>query len=120
MLIFTHQGLFFKSDELKPYIQDLNEHLNHVLVLLENHREWLSNIMDVNLSVLSHQMNKVMKVLATISTIFIPLTFLAGVYGMNFDYMPELYYKYGYFVILGVMVLIAIVMILIFKKHRWF
>jgi magnesium transporter len=120
MLVFTHQGLFFKSDELKPYIQDLNEHLNHVLVLLENHREWLTNIMDVNLSVLSHQMNKVMKVLATISTIFIPLTFLAGVYGMNFDYMPELYYKYGYFAILGVMVLVALVMILIFKKHRWF
>ena len=120
MLVFTHHGLFFKSDELKPYIQDLNEHLNHVLVLLENHREWLTNIMDVNLSVLSHQMNKVMKVLATISTIFIPLTFLAGVYGMNFDYMPELYYKYGYFAILGVMVLVALVMILIFKKHRWF
>jgi magnesium transporter len=120
MLTLSHQGLFFKSDELKPYIHDLSDHLNLVLMVLENHREWLSNIMDVNLSVLSHQMNKVMKVLATISTIFIPLTFLAGVYGMNFDYMPELYYQYGYFVILGVMVLIAIVMILIFKKHRWF
>ena len=120
MLIISRRGVFFQTDELKPFLQDLNENLANAITRVENHREWLSNIMDVNLSVLSHQMNKVMKVLATISTIFIPLTFLAGVYGMNFDYMPELYYQYGYFVILGVMVLIAIVMILIFKKHRWF
>jgi magnesium transporter len=87
---------------------------------VENYREWLSNIMDVNLSVLSHQMNKVMKVLAMISTIFIPLTFIAGVYGMNFDFMPELAYQYGYPIILGVMGIIALVMVLIFRKHRWF
>jgi magnesium transporter len=76
--------------------------------------------MDVNLSVLSHQMNKVMKVLAMISTIFIPLTFLAGVYGMNFRFMPELEQQYAYPIVLGGMGLIALVMIIIFKIHRWF
>jgi magnesium transporter len=120
MLIISHHGLLIKNDELKPYLQDLSEHLNHVISMLENHREWLSNIMEVNLSVLSHQMNKVMKVLATISTIFIPLTFIAGVYGMNFEFMPELGYEFGYFAVLGAMLIIAVVMILIFKKHRWF
>jgi len=120
MLAITHHGIFLQTDELKPFIQDLREHISHAITLVENHREWLSNIMDVNLSVLSHQTNKVMKVLAIISTIFIPLTFLAGVYGMNFDFMPELRYEFGYPLVLGGMVFIALAMVAIFKKHRWF
>jgi magnesium transporter len=120
MLIVSHHGTFFRDDDLKPFLQDLNEHLNDVITMVDTHREWLTNIMDVNLSVLSHQMNKVMKVLATISTIFIPLTFIAGVYGMNFQYMPELEYELAYPLVLGVMGLIALVMIAIFKTHRWF
>jgi len=120
MLIILHHGLFIKNEELKPYLQDLNEHLNNVLSMLETHREWLSNIMEVNLSVLSHQLNKVMKVLATISTIFIPLTFIVGIYGMNFENMPELGFKFGYFAVLGIMGMIALIMIYIFKKNRWF
>ncbi|MCL2130152.1 MAG: magnesium and cobalt transport protein CorA, partial [Treponema sp.] len=120
LITIIRRGIFFKNDELKPFLQDLNENLNHAIIMVENHREWLSNIMDVNLSVLSHQMNKVMKVLATISTIFIPLTFIAGIYGMNFSFMPELEYKLGYPIVLGGMVLIAIIMIIIFKRRRWF
>ena len=120
MLMVSHHDNFFKTDELKPFLQDLNEHLNNALSIADNHREWLSNIMDVNLSVLSQQMNKVMKVLATISTIFIPLTFLAGVYGMNFQYMPELAYEYAYPLVLAGMVMIAVIMIVIFKIRRWF
>jgi len=65
-------------------------------------------------------MNKVMKVLATISTIFIPLTFIAGIYGMNFDFMPELRYELGYPIVLGGMGFIAVMMIIIFKIRRWF
>ena len=120
MLMITHRELFFKTDELKPFLQDLNEHLNNAMSIVETHREWLTNIMDVNLSVLSHQMNKVMKVLAMISTIFIPLTFLAGVYGMNFHFMPELEQQYAYPIVLGGMGIIAVAMIIIFKIHRWF
>jgi len=120
MLTITHYGIHLQTDELKPFIQDLREHISHAITLVENHREWLSNIMDVNLSVLSHQTNKVMKVLAIISTIFIPLTFIAGVYGMNFDFMPELRYELAYPLVLGSMGLIAATMVAIFKIHRWF
>lgn len=112
--------MFFKADELKPFLQDLNEHLNNSITTVENYREWLSNIMDVNLSVLSHQMNKVIKVLAMISTIFIPLTFVAGVYGINFNFMPELTYEYGYPIVLVGMGIIAIIMIIFFKSAAGF
>jgi magnesium transporter len=114
------QDKFFLIDELKPFLQDLSENLNNAIITVENHREWLSNIMDVNLSVLSHQMNKVMKVLAVISTIFIPLTFIAGIYGMNFDIMPELHHEYGYPFVLGGMGFIALLMFIIFKTRKWF
>jgi len=120
MLTIINRGLFFKTEEFKPFLQDLNDHLNNFITMVDNLHEWLANIMDVNLSVLSHQTNKVMKVLAMISTIFIPLTFIAGVYGMNFDFMPELRNELGYPVVLGVMVFIAVTMIIIFKKRRWF
>ena len=120
LLIITRHGSFFQSDELKPFLQDLNENLTNAITMVENHREWLTNIMDVNLSVLSHQMNKVMKVMATISTIFIPLTFIAGIYGMNFENMPELKMVFGYPVVLGGMGIIAATMIVIFRIHRWF
>jgi magnesium transporter len=120
MLIISRRGMFFQTDELKPFLQDLNEHLTDAITMVEHHREWLSNIMDVNLSVLSQQTNKVMKVLAMISTIFIPLTFIAGIYGMNFDFMPELRHPLAYFFVLGGMGIIAITMIIFFKIRRWF
>ena len=118
--VITRHINFFQTDELKPFLQDLNENLSDAIITVESHREWLSNIMEVNLSVLSHQMNKVMKVLATISTIFIPLTFIAGIYGMNFKFMPELDFRFGYPIVLGGMGFIALIMILIFKIRRWF
>jgi len=116
----TRQENFFQTEKLKPFLQDLNEHINHALITVENYREWLSNIMEVNLSVVSYQTNKVMKVLTVISTIFIPLTFIAGIYGMNFDHMPELRYELSYFIVLGGMGLVAIAMLIYFKIHRWF
>ena len=120
IITINRQGKFFRTDEFKPFLQDLNENLNHAIITVENHREWLSNIMDVNLSVLSYQLNKVMKVLAIISTIFIPLTFIAGVYGMNFEFMPELGFRFAYPAVLGGMGLIALMMIIYFKNRRWF
>jgi magnesium transporter len=116
----THQDNFFQADKLKPFLQDLNENINHALITVENYREWLSNIMDVNISIVSYQTNKVMKVLTVISTIFIPLTFIAGIYGMNFEFMPELKYEIAYPLVLGGMGLIAAVMLIILKIHRWF
>jgi len=116
----THLGVFFQADELKPFLQDLNENINHALITVENYREWLSNIMDVNLSIVSYQTNKVMKVLTVISTIFIPLTFIAGIYGMNFDFMPELRYELGYPLALAGMGLVAATMLIFLKIHHWF
>lgn len=118
--VLTNRGKFFQTDYLRPFIQDLNDHLNNAVVTIDHYREWLTNIMDVNLSVLSHQMNKVMKVLATISTIFIPLTFIAGVYGMNFEYMPETKQVLGYPIVLMGMGLTALIMVIVFKIRRWF
>jgi magnesium transporter len=77
------------------------------------------NLLQIYLSEVSTRMNEIMKVLTIIATIFIPLTFIVGVYGMNFKYMPELEYKYGYFIVWGVMVLIAILLIFYFKKKKW-
>jgi len=116
----SRQENFFQTDKLKPFLQDLSENINHALITVENFREWLSNIMEQNLSIVSYQTNKIMKVLTVISTIFIPLTFIVGIYGMNFDFMPELRYEPAYFIVLGGMGLIAIVMLIFFKIYHWF
>jgi magnesium transporter len=114
------QNLELKNKELKPFLQDLHENLNNAMETVENYREWLTNIMDVNLSVLSYQLNKVMKILAVISAIFIPLTFIAGVYGMNFQFMPELSRPMGYPIVLCGMGLVALTMVIFFKFRKWF
>jgi magnesium transporter len=77
-------------------------------------------MLDIYLSSVSNRMNQVMKVLTIIATIFIPLTFVAGIYGMNFEYMPELGWRWAYFTVLGAMVVIGIGMIIYFRKKRWF
>jgi magnesium transporter len=107
------------SDETSPYLRDVYEHVIQVNESIEVQREILSSVMDLYLSNISHRMNQVMQVLTIIATIFIPLTFVAGIYGMNFAYMPELQYKYGYFVIWGIMILIALYLIRYFRKRRW-
>ena len=87
---------------------------------LESFRDLLSSLLDLYLSVASNRMNEVMKVLTIIATIFIPLTFLAGLYGMNFDFMPELRWRWGYFIILGIMTAIGMCMIFYFRRKKWF
>jgi len=74
---------------------------------------------DTYLSTISNRMNEVMKVLTIIATIFIPLTFIAGIYGMNFEFMPELKWPFGYFAVLGIMVLVALIMVSFFKRKKW-
>jgi len=120
LLMISRTESFFQTGEIKPFLQDLIENLDHAVTQVDHYREWLSSIMEANLSVLSYQLNKVMKVLAMISAIFIPLSFIAGIYGMNFDVMPELRYDFGYFIVLGVMFSVAIIMIIFFKVRRWF
>ena len=95
------------------------DHVIQLIDTVESYREIISGMFDIYLSSVSNKLNAVMKVLTIISTIFIPLTFIAGVYGMNFSFMPELKWKFGYFVALGGMGIIALVMIYYFKRKKW-
>ena len=118
LVALSHQEL--TSDGIQPFLRDLQENLNNAIETVEHYREWLSNIIDVNLSVLSYQMNKVMRTLAIITAIFIPLSFIAGVYGMNFEHMPELGQPLAYPIVLCGMAAIASSMVIFFKIRKWF
>jgi magnesium transporter len=101
------------------YLRDVYDHLIQVIDNVETFREMLSGILDIYLSSVSNRMNEVMKILALIGTIFIPLTFIAGVYGMNFKFMPELEWRGGYFVVLGGMLAVGISLLFWFKRRKW-
>jgi len=101
------------------FLRDVYDHTIQVIDNLETYRDILSGMVETYLSSVSNRMNEVMKVLTIIATIFIPLTFLAGVYGMNFKFMPELEWKYGYFIVWGVMVAAGAAMIIYFKRKNW-
>jgi magnesium transporter len=101
------------------YLRDVYDHLIQVIDNVETFREMLSGILDIYLSSVSNRMNEVMKVLTIIGTIFIPLTFIAGVYGMNFKFMPELEWRGGYFVVLGVMLAVGVSLLFWFKRKKW-
>ncbi|MCX6152905.1 MAG: magnesium/cobalt transporter CorA [Candidatus Kapabacteria bacterium] len=102
-----------------PFIRDLYDHSIEALEATETLRDMAATVIDVYLSTSSFKMNEIMKVLTIISTIFMPLTFIAGVYGMNFEVMPELKWHFGYFAVLILMSLISIAMLFYFKKKRW-
>lgn len=108
------------STRTRTYLRDLYDHTVQVLDTVETYRDIQSGIKDVYQSNLNLRMNEVMKVLTIISTIFIPLNFIAGVYGMNFAYIPELSNPYGYFIIMGFMIGVAILMLIWFKLKKWF
>ncbi|HEY9815916.1 MAG TPA: magnesium/cobalt transporter CorA, partial [Candidatus Obscuribacterales bacterium] len=114
------------SQEVRVYLQDVYDHIVQVVDIIENYREIASSLMDVYLSSINNRMNEVMKLLTVISSIFIPLTFIAGIYGMNFDTekspfnMPELGWYWGYIICLTVMAVIAALQIYFFWKRGWF
>lgn len=108
----------FQSSTL-VFVRDVYDHAVQCIDTVESLRDIVSGMHEVYLSSLSHRMNEVMKVLTIIATIFIPLTFVAGIYGMNFQYMPELEWRWGYFVALGIMALIAGIMVVLFRRKRW-
>ncbi len=101
------------------FIRDVYDHTVQVIDTIEGFRDMVSGMLDIYLSSISNRMNAVMKVLTIIATIFIPLTFICGIYGMNFEGMPELGWKYGYLGIWCVMIAVAVVMLLYFRKKRW-
>lgn len=103
----------------KIYIRDVYDHTIQVIDTVETFRDLVSGMLDTYLSSVSNKMNEVMKVLTIIATIFIPLTFIAGIYGMNFEYMPELGWVWGYFSVWFIMVVIALSMVFYFKRKMW-
>ena len=105
--------------ETKVFLCDLYDHTIQVIDMVETFRDILGGMHDTYLSSVSNRMNETMKVLTIIATIFIPLTFIAGVYGMNFEHMPELKWPWGYFLILGVMLAVGIGMVGYFRKKKW-
>ncbi len=101
------------------YLRDLYDHVVQVVESVETFREMLSGCLEVYLSSLSNKTNEIMKFLTIIGTIFIPLTFIAGVYGMNFEYMPELTWRWGYALIWGIMIAIGGALLVYFRKKKW-
>jgi len=101
------------------YLRDVYDHTVQVMDAIEVYREMLSGMLDIYLSSVSNRLNSVMKVLTIIATIFMPLTFIAGIYGMNFKYMPELEWRWGYPTIWLIVMIIGISMLIYFKKKKW-
>jgi magnesium transporter len=107
------------SDATRVYFRDVYDHTVQVIDTVETYRDLLSGMFDLYLSSISNRTNEIMKFLTVIGTIFMPLTFLVGVYGMNFKYLPELEWRNGYFMLWGAMLALAVAMIIYFRRKRW-
>lgn len=116
-LIHVDDHLISKYTSL--YLRDVYDHAVQAIDSVETFREMLSSMLDMYLSSLTNRMNEIMKTLTIITTIFIPITSIASIYGMNFHYMPELQWRYGYPFAIGIMLLIAILMLIYFKRKKW-
>jgi len=119
LLQFARSDIEVMDPKTVAFIRDVSDHTIQLLDTLDNQRDVLSGLQDLYISEISLKMNQVMQFLTIITAIFVPISFLAGLYGMNFQYMPELQYKYGYFVLLSVMIIIIIGLIVNFKKKKW-
>jgi magnesium transporter len=106
-------------EEMRPFYRDIHDHLVRVTDLAESYRDLISGSLEAYLSVVSNRMNEIMKVLTIFSAIMLPLTFIAGVYGMNFDNMPELHSRYGYYATWAIMLTVAVGMLIFFWRRGW-
>jgi len=106
-------------DDLTHNINDVYEHQERASSLAQLYYELASDLIDGYISLASHRLNQIMKLLTIITAIFVPITFIAGIYGMNFEYMPELHYRNGYYMVVGAMITIAVVLMLVFKFKKW-
>lgn len=127
--IFTYHKSLFEilqrdttpgiPDELTHNINDVYEHQERANSLAQLYYELASDLIDGYISLASHRLNQIMKLLTIITAIFVPITFIAGIYGMNFEHIPELHYHYGYFIAIGGMVSIVAVLMIVFKRKHW-
>lgn len=107
------------EEQTVNFIRDLHDHIIQIVENIDIYREMIWGLMDMYMTTISNKMNEVMKVLTIMASIFIPLTFIAGIYGMNFEFMPELQWKYSYFVLWGIMIIIFLAMLYYFKRKKW-
>ena len=107
------------EDKTKVFLRDTHDHMAQIVELIDSSREMASDLAEAYLSNVSHRTNEIMKVLTLMASIFIPLTFVAGIYGMNFENMPELSSRIGYFVVLALMIAIAVGMTFYFRRRGW-
>lgn len=109
----------FIQESTVPFLKDLLDLITQAVEIIDTYREMLSDHLDIYNTGVSNRLNEIMKVLTIFSAVFIPLTFIAGIYGTNFEYLPELHYRYSYFVFWGFMVLVSVVMLRFFKRRKW-
>ena len=109
----------FMGEDARTYLRDTHDHMSQVMGRLDFCREVVVGLMDMYLSNMSHRQNEIMKVLTLMASIFIPLTFIAGIYGMNFEYMPELKSSRGYFIVLSLMFVMAALLVWYFRRQGW-
>ncbi len=107
------------QESTEVYFKDVYDHTIQIIDTVESYRDTISGMLDIYLSSISNKMNEVMKVLTIFASIFIPLTFVAGIYGMNFENIPELKWGWGYFGLLGIMLVIVIALVIYFRRKRW-
>ena len=116
-LVKGESSLINESTSL--FFRDIYDHTIQIIDTIESYRDILAGMLDIYLSTLSNKMNEVMKVLTIIATIFIPITFVAGIYGMNFKFMPELEWRWGYVMVWAIIIVVAGIMLGFFKKKQW-
>jgi len=116
---FSKSDSPFINDDTNLFIRDLYDHTIQIMDMIETYRDMLNGLQDLYLSEISFKMNEIMKVLTLITTIFVPLSFFTGLYGMNFDNMPELHYQNGYFVLLALMLMITVGFLILFRYKKW-
>jgi magnesium transporter len=115
----AHPDFTFVSAKAHIYFRDVYDHMMRAYSIMEDQRDTMTTIFEAYLSTVSNKLNEIMKTLTIIATIFMPLTFIVGLYGMNFHYMPELEWRYGYYMVWSVLIFITMVMIVYFKKKGW-
>jgi magnesium transporter len=103
-----------------PFLKDLQDIINQATEAIETYRDLLTDQLNIHNSVMANKMNDIMKILTIFAAIFIPLTFIAGIYGTNFEYLPELHYKYSYFIFWAILIILAGALLFYFKRKRWF
>jgi len=115
----SHHDLPFISEKANIYFRDVYDHVLRSYSIVEDQRDMITTIFEAHLSSINNKLNEIMKTLTIIATIFMPLTFIVGIYGMNFHYMPELDWQHGYYMVLGILLTVVIIMLSYFRKKGW-